>query len=106
LHREEPKTTSSRCKSSCSDFGLGAEEVTGRHRKSICKKVGKAQGENNPGRKPGAGYAINNCECRDGAIDATIDPVAQIILRWTGSQGFFDRFSGIWVSSFLAPSDM
>src|SRR6185503_16724478 len=68
------------------EFGFGPKIVAGRHRESVGKQIGESQHENYPIRKLRAGDSGYNGKCRDGAVDAAVDPVAQIVVPWTSFQ--------------------
>ena len=56
------------------DFGLGARIVGGGHGKSVGKEVARAEDQHHAGRQIGADHAGHDGE----AVDAAIDPVAEI----------------------------
>ena len=60
------------------DLGLGAGEIGGRHRKTVGDEIGGAEDQKRPGREIGADHAGNHGEGGHRAVDAAIDPVAQI----------------------------
>jgi hypothetical protein len=60
------------------DLGLGAGIVGGGHREAIGEQIGGAQDQQGLGRKLGAGDAGHHRKCGHRAVDAAIDPVAQI----------------------------
>ena len=60
------------------DLGLGAGIVGGGHREAIGEQIGGAQDQQGLGRKLGAGDAGHHRKGGHRAVDAAIDPVAQI----------------------------
>src|SRR5687768_10171992 len=67
-------------------FGFSSEIIARRHREPIGKQIGKSQHEDYPGRKLCAGNSGDNGKRCYGSIDATVDPVAEIIVRGTTFQ--------------------
>ena len=60
------------------DLGLGAGIVGGGHREAVGEQIGGAQDQQGLGRKLGADDAGHHREGGHRAVDAAIDPVAQI----------------------------
>ena len=60
------------------DLGSGAGEIGGGHGEAVGKKIGHAENEQRLGGKRRSGHACDHGEGGHGAVDAAIDPVAQI----------------------------
>jgi hypothetical protein len=78
-------------------FRLGARVVTGRHGEAVRQEIGQPKNDHDRGRQLGANDARHDGEGGDGAVDAAIDPVAQIADAGPVAEPFGDRAGRVTV---------
>src|SRR5262249_32729199 len=78
-------------------FGFGAQKVTCGHREPISQQVSETHYENYPGRELGTSDTTDHGEGRNGPVNTTVDPIAQIVMPRSLRKPLVNSCCGVFV---------